>query len=129
MLSAVEPVAELSLLPQPVWPVVVLAAVLLGDAVLSLRPPKFIRDCLDGVGFPREWWWVLIVVKLLATAGLVIGIWLPGVGLAANAGVVGYFVCAAAAHIRARFTGAAFWINCLGMLVLSSAVLGLSFAW
>jgi hypothetical protein len=32
-------------------------------------------------------------------------------------------VSAAAAHIRARFLGQAFWLNCLGMLVLSLAVL------
>lgn len=105
------------------WPLAVLALALAADAALSLRPPAFIRDCLDGVGFPREWWWVLIVVKTLAVAGLVAGIWVPGVGVTASAGVVVYFSCAVVAHLRARFFGSAFWVNCLGMLALSLAVL------
>lgn len=115
------------LTPDLWWPPAILALVLFGDAVMSLRPPGFIRDCLDGVRFPREWWWTLIVIKVLAALGLIAGIWLPGVAFAANVGVIVYFICAAAAHIRARFMGQAFWLNCLGMLALSVAVLLLSF--
>lgn len=115
------------LIPDPWWLPVILAAALLFDAIASIRPPKFIRDCLDGVAFPRDWWWALIVIKTLATAGLIVGIWVPGVAFAANAGVVVYFISAAAAHIRARFTGQSFWVNCLGMLALSVAVLVFSF--
>ncbi len=118
----------LSDVPQWPWLTVALAAVLLGDALMSLRPPVFIRDCLDGVRFPRDWWWILVVIKLVAVAGLVAGLVVPGVGVAANAGVVAYFVCAAVAHLRARFLGSTFWVNCLGMLTLSVAVLVLSYA-
>ena len=117
-----------TLVPDLWWPPAVLALVLLADAALSLRPPAFIRDCFDGVGFPREWWWTLIVVKVLAAAGLVAGIWVPGLALAAATGVVVYFLCAVAAHTRARFLGQAFWLNCLGMLALSIAVLLLTVA-
>lgn len=42
------------LIPDPWWAPAILALVLLGDAIMSLRPPAFIRDCLDGVGFPRD---------------------------------------------------------------------------
>ena len=115
------------LLPEPWWLTALLAAVLLGDAVMSLRPPRFIRDCLDGVGFPRDWWWALILIKLLAATGLVAGIFVPGIAFAATVGVVAYFVAAAAAHVRARFLGSEFWINCLGMLALALAVLGISY--
>lgn len=117
----------MSIMLDPWWPTAVLALALLSDAVMSVRPPAFIRDCLDGVGFPREWWWTLIVIKMLAVVGLVAGIWAPGIACAATVGVVGYFVCAAAAHIRARFTGTAFWVNCLGMLALGLASLVLTF--
>lgn len=117
----------MTLIPDPWWPSAVLALGLLTDAMLSLRPPKPIRDCLDGVRFPREWWWTLVVIKVLAAAGLVAGIWLPGVGFAANVGVVVYFLCAAASHLRARFMGTSFWLNCLGMLALSIAVLVVSY--
>lgn len=113
--------------PDPAWPVVALAGLLSLDAVMSVRPPKFIRDCLNGVGFPGEWWWTLIVIKLLAAAGLIIGIWVPGIALAANAGVVAYFLCASAAHIRARFLGKEFWVNCLGFLTVSVLVLVFAF--
>ncbi|NYF13688.1 hypothetical protein HDC34_001982 [Pseudoclavibacter sp. JAI123] len=43
------------LLPDPWWPTLALAVVLAADAVMSLKPPEFIRDCLDGVRFPRDW--------------------------------------------------------------------------
>lgn len=118
----------MSLTPDLWWPLVLLALALFGDAVMSLRPPKFISDCLDGVRFPREWWWTLTVIKTLAAVGLIVGLWIPGVAFAANVGVIVYFLSAAAAHIKARFTGQAFWLNCLGMLTLSVAVLILSFA-
>lgn len=109
------------LLPHTPWLVVLLAAVLLGDAAASLRPPPFIRNCLTGVGFPRQWWWTLIVVKTLAAAGLLVGLRVPGVGLAATTGVACYFSCAVVAHVRARFTGRELWVNCLGMLALTLA--------
>ena len=117
----------MNLIPDPWWLPALLAAALVFDAVASLKPPTFIRDCLDGVRFPREWWWTLIVIKALAVAGLIVGTWVPGIGLAANVGVVVYFVCAAASHIKARFTGQAFWLNCLGMLALSLISLLFSF--
>lgn len=115
------------LVPDPWWVPLVLAAVLAADAAVSLRPPGFIRDCLDGVRLPRDWWWVLVVVKLLAVGGLVAGIWVPGLGLAASAGVVAYFCCAVAAHVRAGFFTSAFWVNCLGMLALAVATLVVAF--
>lgn len=114
---------------EPWWPTAILAAVLLGDALISIRPPVFVRDCLNGVKLPSDWWWSLILVKLLAVAGLLVGIVVDGVGLAANVGVVGYFVAASIAHVKARFTGSSFWLNCLGMLTLSLAVLVYTYAW
>lgn len=117
----------MSSLPQPWWPAALLALSLLGDALMSIRPPKFIRDCLDGVNFPREWWWVLIYVKLLAVAGLLIGIKAEGIGLAANLGVIAYFLAAAYAHFKAHFLKQEFWLNCLGMLGFAVAVLLYSF--
>lgn len=105
------------------WPTALLALVLLADALMSIRPPAFIQGCLDGVGLPREWWWVLVVIKLLAAAGLLAGLHYAGLGLAATVGVVAYFLCAVYAHLRARFVGTEFWLNCLGMLGLSTAVL------
>lgn len=115
------------LTPDPWWPVAVLAAALLADAALSIRPPQFIQKCLTGVGFPRDWWWALVVIKILAAAGLLVGIYVDGLAFAATIGVIVYFLCAAYAHVRARFLGSEFWVNCLGMLALASSVLLVSF--
>jgi DoxX-like protein len=104
-----------------------LALALFADAVMSIRPPGFIQKCLDGVGFPRDWWWTLVVIKLLATAGLVAGLEYPGVGVATKVAVIAYFVCASYAHYRARFLKSEFWLNCLGKLALSIAVLLFSY--
>lgn len=107
--------------PEPWWLPVLLALSLFADALMSVRPPMFIQRCLDGVRFPREWWWTLITIKLAATAGLLAGLKYPGIGFATAVGVIAYFLCAAYAHYRARFLGYEFWINCLGMLTLSIA--------
>ena len=96
------------LLPDAWWPTALLALVLLVDAAMSVRPPAFIRDCLDGVDFPRDWWRILIVIKSLAAVGLVAGIWIPGVAFSTTVAVIVYFCSAAAAHLRARNTGQAF---------------------
>jgi hypothetical protein len=114
--------------PDVWWPAVLLAVALLADAVMSLRPPAFIRDCLTGVGFPRDWWWTLIVIKLAAVAGLLVGLATPGLAVAASAGAVLYFLAAAVSHVRARFLTSAFWVNCLGMLALSVLTLVVSAA-
>jgi hypothetical protein len=117
----------LSELPSPIWPVLVLLAIQAGDAALMVRPPKFIVDCLEGVRFPRDWWWVLITAKVASVVGLLVGLWVPGVAMTTTAAIVVYFLAAAASHIRARALNSAFWINCLGMLLLSLAVLLVSF--
>jgi putative membrane protein len=102
----------------PWWPAVILAAALLTDAVLMIRPPKFIRECLDGVNFPREWAWTLIVIKFLGTAGLIAGIWLPGVAFATSVAVVVYFLCGVAAHFKANNARGQAFGTCLFMLAL-----------
>lgn len=109
------------------WAPTLLALILLGDVAISLKPIAFVRQCLESVNLPERWWWVLIIIKLLAATGLIAGIWIPGIALAANVGVIAYFLCAAFAHIRAGATGTAFRVNCLGMLVLSIVLLIISY--
>lgn len=107
----------------PSWPSIILAIILFGDVILSIRPAHFIEKCFTGVKFPRQWWWALIYIKCVAISGLIIGLWLPGIGIAALAGIVAYFFAAAFAHLKARFIGTEFWINCLGMLIFSIVAL------
>ena len=117
----------MALIADPWWLSAALAALLLLDVALSIRPAAFVRDCLNGVRYPQDWWWTLIAIKSTAVAGLLIGLAAPGVGLAANAGVIAYFVCAAIAHVRARFFGPAFWLNCLGFLAFAVVTFALCY--
>ncbi|MER6973750.1 hypothetical protein ABT304_21990 [Nocardioides sp. NPDC000445] len=117
----------MTLIPDPDWPQLLLAGLLALDVALSLRPVGFIRTCLNGVAFPENYWWTLIAIKSLAVTGLLAGIWHEGIGLAANVGVVAYFLAAVVAHLRARFIGFELWINCLGFLGIAAGALILSY--
>ena len=66
------------MLPDPRWPVVLLAIVQAADALLVLLRPPFIVACLDGVRLPRRWWPLLVWLKAAAAAGLIAGLWCPG---------------------------------------------------
>ncbi|MFI6086165.1 DoxX family protein [Streptomyces sp. NPDC051217] len=100
------------------WPVVVLAVIQFGDGVLCVGPVRFVRECFEGVGFPRRWWWVTPPVKFAAAAGLVAGIWVPVLGAVTVWALVGYFVVAISTHVRARDFGRNLFLNAVGMLVV-----------
>jgi len=114
-------------LPDPVWPIVVLALIQLVDAVMSIKPVPFIADCLEGVRLPRRLWQLLPPIKIAAALGLVIGIWVPYLGLAASIGLVAYFLVAIAMHLRARDFRRYLFVNATGMLLVCVAVLIFSF--
>jgi hypothetical protein len=103
----------------PTWPLLVLAAIQLADAAACVKPLWFVDACLTDVGFPRRFWWVFTPIKLTAAVGLVVGVWVPEIGLAACLGLVLYFVLAMGAHVRARDFGRNFFVNAIGMFLLS----------
>ena len=108
--------------PDPWWPVVLLAAIQLGDAVMCFEPVGFIAKCFADVGLPRALWPVMPWVKVAATVGLLVGLWVPYVGALTDAALVVYFVCAVSAHIRARDFGRNLVLNASLSLVLCVAV-------
>jgi hypothetical protein len=57
---------------------------------------------MDKAGVPRSWMPALGVPKAVAALGLVAGFWIPGIGTAAAAGLVLFFICAIATHLRMR---------------------------
>lgn len=118
---------DMTSLPDPVWPVIVLAAIQLVDAGLSYRPVAFVAKCLEDVRFPREWWWVLSPIKVAASAGLVAGIWIPFLGMVTTIALVLYFIVAIGMHFRARDFGRNLFVNASGMLVICVATLLWSF--
>jgi hypothetical protein len=116
----------MSLLPDPVWPVLVLALISAGDAAMCVRPVAFIADCLRGVNVPERYWWVFPPIKAAAAAGLVAGIWVPALGTVTAVALVVYFVLALAFHVRARDFGL-YFASAVGMFVICCAVLAVSF--
>ena len=103
-------------LPDPVWPVIALALISFADAILCLKPVGFIARCFEDVGWPRKHWWMMPPVKFAAAAGLIAGVWIPGLAALTTACLVLYFVVAIAMHIRARDFGRNLFVNALGML-------------
>ncbi len=111
----------MTLLPDPIWPVVVLALISLIDGVLCIKPVGFIARCFDDVRWPRRYWWMMTPIKFAAAAGLIAGIWIPGLAALTTACLVIYFVVAIAMHIRARDFGRNLFVNASGMLVICVA--------
>lgn len=114
-------------LPDPVWPVLVLALITAVDGLMCVRPVAFIAQCFRDVRFPERWWWVVPWVKAAAVAGLVAGIWVPVLGTVTSAALVAYFVVALTFHVRARDFGRNFWLNAIGMFLICVFVLWWSF--
>lgn len=117
----------MTLLPDPIWPVIVLAAISVVDGILCLKPAAFIAQCFEDVRWPRRYWWLMSPIKFAAGAGLIAGIWIPGLGLLTTACLVLYFLVAIAMHIRARDFGRNLFLNATGMLVICVATLVYSF--
>lgn len=117
----------MSSLPAPIWPVIVLAVIQFGDALMCIKPMEFIAKCFDDVRWPRRLWWVMPPIKFAAAAGLVAGIWVPYLGAVTSVALVAYFVVAIAMHIRARDFGRNLFLNATAMLVICVATTLYSF--
>jgi hypothetical protein len=108
---------------------VTLVTVAINAAIVAadLAKARFVVANSAEVGVPREALPLLAALKGAGAAGLVLGLLgLDAIGIAAAAGLVAFFICAVAAHVRARvfyniaFPGA--------YLALAAASLGLALA-
>ena len=80
---------------------IVLAAMLVMSAALKLRrDEQAVHVIHDVVGVPLRLFPPLAAIQLAGAVGVIAGLWLAPVGIAARVGVVVYFVLAAAAHVR-----------------------------
>lgn len=111
----------MSALPDPVWPIIVLALIQLVDAVLCIGPVSFVAECFEDVRWPRKYWWMMPPVKIAAAAGLIAGIWIPYLGPLTCAALIVYFLVAIGMHIAARDFGRSLFLNATGMLVICVA--------
>ncbi|MEV8530765.1 DoxX family protein [Streptomyces sp. NPDC051211] len=83
--------------------VTVLAAVMVGFSAVSVFfRAKWVVEPLADYGVPRSWWTWLGVAKAAGAIGLVVGLFVPVIGVIAAIGTVLYFAGAVITVIRAR---------------------------
>jgi hypothetical protein len=98
-------------------------------AVLNFTHSKSVAETAVRLGVPTSWMVRLGVLLAAGSIGLVVGLAVHAVGTAAACGLVLYFGCASAAHIRARDRQIAGWANWAAFFLLAVAtlVVGLSY--
>jgi hypothetical protein len=71
-------------------------------ATVDFLRPEWLLASMTRVGVPRSWLFPLGVVKAAGALGLLVGIGVPPIGVAAAAGLVLFFVGAVATHVHAH---------------------------
>jgi len=105
---------------------ILLAIIMLGSGVMKLVHAPRVVALMEGVNVSRSQMTVLGLIELAATFGLLVGIWLPPLAIAAAIGVIAYFAGAIIAHVRAgdpNFQGAIAFLL-LAAVTLAAFILG-----
>jgi hypothetical protein len=100
-----------------------LAALVNGYAAyLNFSGAESVKAIADRVRVPRSWMVRLGTLQVCGAVGLLAGFALPWLGAAAGVGLVVYFICAAAAHLRVgdRQIGGALFFLALSAAALST---------
>ena len=80
---------------------VLLAVVCVQSAAMKLRKNEQVLAVIHGtVGVPQRHLPVLAALEIAGAAGILIGLWLEPLGVAAAAGLVAYFLGAVIGHLR-----------------------------
>lgn len=101
---------------------IILAATQLGDAVACAIPIAYLRREFDRLQLSARTVRAMTPVKAAAGVGLLVGLWLPVLGVATAVARVAYFVAAIGVHTRAKDPPSRF-TNASGMLALTLVVL------
>lgn len=105
---------------------IVLSVMLAGAAAADLVRHRKIAVNMAQVGVPESWMMMLGVLKAAGAAGLLVGILVPPIGVAAATGVVLYFVGAIVVHVRAHaYAASGGFPLAIMFLVLAAIVLAL----
>lgn len=84
--------------------VTIVAALWVGfSAVSVLVRAGWIQKPLTDYGVPRSWWPWLGAAKLAGSAGLLVGLFVPVLGVAAAIGLIVYFTGAVITVVRAHW--------------------------
>ncbi|CAM2832538.1 DoxX family protein [Prescottella defluvii] len=103
---------------------VLLTLALTASAFLTATRNEQVTTSMRNAGAHDSWFPKLAALKALGAIGLVVGLWVPWIGVAAAIGVTLYFIGAVTMHLRAgdkNIGGAAF----LGLLAVAAIVLRL----
>lgn len=86
--------------------VTVAAALWTGFSAYSIwAKAPYVVEPLRHYGVPQSWWFRLGLAKAAGSAGLLVGLAVPWIGIAAGAGLVLYFLGAVVTVARARAYG------------------------
>ncbi len=104
--------------------VTVLAALWVGFSAASVFfRATWVMEPLSEYGVPRSWWPWLGTAKAAGAAGLLVGLFVPAIGVVAAIGLVLYFTGAVITVVRARaFSHIPFPLLYLGPVVVSLAL-------
>ncbi|MGW1741722.1 DoxX family protein [Nocardia sp. NPDC001965] len=81
----------------------VVAALWVGFSGYALfTKQQFVVEPLEQYGVPRSWWNWLATAKSAGALGLIVGFFVPVIGIAAAIGLILYFLGATATALRAR---------------------------
>ncbi|SDI34145.1 DoxX-like family protein [Actinokineospora alba] len=104
---------------------IVAAAMAAFSAVSVFTHAKWVVEPLADYSVPRAWWPWLGVAKAAGAAGLVIGLFVPVIGLIAAIGLILYFTGAVVTVARARwYSHLAFPLIYMAPVVASLALRG-----
>ncbi|MBO3090055.1 DoxX family protein [Cellulomonas dongxiuzhuiae] len=84
---------------------VLLALVSVNSAVMKLRRNERVVTSITGtVGFPERYLGLLAALEIAGAVGIVVGLWVVPLGIAAAVGLTLYFLGAIIGHLRVRDT-------------------------
>lgn len=81
---------------------VLLAVAVIGSGSATLAKVPAVVTNITAVGFPADKAWMLGTLKILGGIGLIVGLWVAPIGIAAATGIALYFVGAIIFHLRAK---------------------------
>jgi len=79
---------------------VLLALVALGSAGAKLAKHPKVIESVTAVGVPTNRVPILAMLEIAGAVGVILGLWVAPLGIAAGIGLVLYFIGATAAHVR-----------------------------
>jgi hypothetical protein len=81
---------------------VLLALAAIGSAIGKLTKQPKVVEMLNSLGVPPAWLPGLAAAELAGGVGLLVGLGVAGIGIAAAIGLIAYFIGAVATHVRAK---------------------------